>query len=51
MQAFLLDFAHSSTTFHSETDAGAIFLPELRLDIFISDSIRHEAIIFTINEG
>ena len=36
MQAILLDLNHSSTTLHSETDAGAIFLPEQPLGIYDS---------------
>ena len=36
MQAFLLDLDHSFTRLHSETDAEAFFLPELRLDVYDS---------------
>ena len=36
MHPFLLALDISSTTFHSETDAEAFFLPELRLDVYDS---------------
>ena len=36
MPAYLLDLDHSSTTFHSVTAYGAIFLPELPLDVYDS---------------
>ena len=36
MQAFLLDLDNSHTAFHSETDAGAIVLPEQPIDFYDS---------------
>ncbi len=44
MPAFLLDLDNSHKTLRSETDAGAIFLPEQPLDVYDSlHAVKTEA--------